>query len=194
MKAKELMNDGIIGDILRFEANAFSSDFFATSSTQAKKARGGVLRDLGSHVIDLTLWLFKDISIIRDTVSVSLDNAAFSVIGPNNSQGYFRISWAEEGYRMPEIRIKVAGTKGLIEVNDDYIVLKDSSGELRTWYRADLNDNVPFLLGMPEYYREDEYFINCILQKNRPSPDFFEASKVDHIISEVERYAFSSRG
>ena len=53
------------------------------------------------------------------------------------------------------------------------------------WHRHDLNDNVGFLLGAPEYFREDEYFVESILNGDNAEPSFDTASKVDYIIGKV---------
>jgi hypothetical protein len=53
------------------------------------------------------------------------------------------------------------------------------------WYRHDLNDNVPFWLGLPEYYREDLHFVKSLVGETKAEPDFFSAAKVDKIIEDV---------
>ena len=73
---------------------------------------------------------------------------------------------------------------------DDYSVeLTLNDGKSTKWYRHDLGDNVNFLLGEPEYYREDEYFVNSVLTGNKAEPCFFDASKVDYIIDQVKKKA-----
>ena len=59
-KAKELLDRGLIGKLCSFDAYAYSSDFADLPKDSASIARGGVLEDLGSHVSDLALWLFRD--------------------------------------------------------------------------------------------------------------------------------------
>jgi len=52
-----------------------------------------------------------------------------------------------------------------------------------------LNDNVGFLLGAPEYFREDEAFIKSILEGRVVEPTFLTASKVDYLIEQARTRA-----
>jgi hypothetical protein len=70
-------------------------------------------------------------------------------------------------------------------VDDDKVEVKLADGTAQKWYRHDLNDNVDFLLGAPEFYREDSHFIKCVMEKKRATSDFLAASKVDRIIDRV---------
>jgi predicted dehydrogenase len=90
-------------------------------------------------------------------------------------------------YRMPEVGFEIEGSRGILEVNDDRVRYALQNGERRTWFRHDLNDNVPFWLASPEYFREDKYFIDCVLQKAKAEPSFESASKVDKMIAEVRK-------
>ena len=63
--------------------------------------------------------------------------------------------------------------------------MESASGQSIQWHRHDLNDNVGFLLGAPEYFREDEYFVDSILNGVSAEPSFETASKVDYVIGKV---------
>ena len=86
---------------------------------------------------------------------------------------------------MPEIGLRIKGSKGSLFVNDDEVEVKLVDGTTKRWYRHDLNDSVDFLLGAPEFYREDSHFIKCVTEEKPATPDFFTASKVDRIIDKV---------
>ena len=63
-KVRELLSQDAIGQLSSFGAHAYSSDFYgAKESSKMSSKRGGVLSDLGSHVIDLGLWLFGDFQV-----------------------------------------------------------------------------------------------------------------------------------
>lgn len=194
-KAKELINEDAIGDIESFNAYAFSSDFYESKKgLKAPDARGGVLRDLGCHAIDIALWFFGDLQVnsVKPDFIVgnnSEDAACFEAKNSKGVKGTFDISWCAENYRMPEVGITINGSKGNIEVNDDKVMLKLDDGKISTWYRHDLNDNVFYWLGGPEYFCEDEYFIKSILKGGKTEPDFHIASKVDKIIDQVKSKA-----
>lgn len=190
-KVKELLDDGVLGGLVSFEAYAYSSDFVDVKEGSVSGSRGGVLGDLGSHVVDLALWFFGDLKVdsakLSSLSSLSTeDSASFKVSNPHGLQGQFDISWCKREFRMPEFGLAIHGTKGDIRVNDDEVRLELGNGEPRRWYRHDLNDSVGFLLGAPEYFREDQYFIESILNGNNAEPDFLTASKVDFLIDQVK--------
>lgn len=195
MKAKELLAQNFIGEPISFLANAFSSDFNGvTGNPKTSLKRGGVLRDLGSHAIDVALWLFGDFQVSSAKIGSltgegAEDSANFILQGKNGSlQGDFSVSWCTEGYRMPEVILSIKGSKGLIEVNDDRVTLT-LGDKILTWYRQNLDDNVPFWLGEPEYYREDAYFVESVRKNSIAEPSFETASKVDLLIDEIKRRA-----
>ena len=191
-KAKNLLNQETIGDITSFEAYAYSSDFHGVKrNPDASANRGGVLKDLGAHTIDLALWYFGDLELTKDGAESisdtgSKDDVQFRVRTLNGEEGLFEVSWSKKGYRMPEFGLLIQGTEGYIKVNDDEVNLQLNNGRHSIWYRHDLNDNVGFLLGSPEYYREDEHFIKAILGHHSAWPDFDTASKVDSMIQELQ--------
>lgn len=190
-KAKELLSQQTIGKVVSFKAYGYSSDFAGLGGgTVTAGARGGVLRDLGCHVIDLALWFFGDLSICSAEVqglvdAGSQDVAVFNVKSSEGLEGEFRVSWCMEDYRMPEIGLSIVGSDGTIEVNDDKVLLS-ANGDRHEWYRHDLNDNVGFWLALPEYYREDLHFAESIRARQKAEPDFQAASKVDRLIDEIE--------
>lgn len=189
-KAKELLSDGIVGDVSSFKAYAYSSDFLGVGNEVAA-SRGGVLRDLGCYAIDLALWFFGGFGV-RLAKPASLGNTGsddsvdFIVRNEDGLEGEFSVSWRAQGYRMPEVGFSVVGSKGDLIVNDDKVELVLEDGKKSVWYRHDLNDNVPFWLALPEYYREDEYFIKSVAERIPAESGFLSAAKVDEIIGHVE--------
>jgi predicted dehydrogenase len=190
-KAKALLQEEAIGKLTSFKAYAYASDFVGVKS-KSLPARGGAIRDLGAHIIDLSLWFFGDLEVEPSKVNFpTQDNnssrTCFKVKGHKGLEGEFDISWCKEGYRLPEFGITVNGLKGFITVSADFIKLCRSDTDSYTWYRHDLENDIPFFLGGSEYYREDEYFISSILKGGFAEPDFDIASKVDYLIAQVER-------
>ena len=194
-KAKDLLDQGVLGELLSFGAYAYSSDFAGiVKGSKASVGRGGVLEDLGAHVVDLALWFFGD-SDVESAKLESLvtsgceDSAKFTIRTSNGVDGTFDISWCKENYRMPEFCVVIKGSKGSMKVSDDKLELEQNDGRNYKWYRQDLNDNVGFLLGEPEYFREDRHFIEAILRRDYARPDFSTASRVDYLIDQVRQKA-----
>jgi predicted dehydrogenase len=191
-KAKELLDRGVLGSLLSFDAYAYSSDFFGIPRDSVSGARGGVLEDLGSHVSDLALWFFSDLlsSIqVMSSTGPKSDSVQFEVVGSKNFTGKFDISWIKDGYRMPEFGLAIRGSEGAIRVDDSEVVLTLNNAQPRTWHRQDLDDHVTFLLGESEYFRENEHFIESIRFNHVPEPNFQTATKVDLLLDQVRRKA-----
>ena len=187
-KAKELLDQGVLGSVLSFDAYAYSSDFFGVQRDSVSIARGGVLEDLGSHVSDLAFWLFEDLlsSIkVSSSTDPKSDSVQFEVVGSNDFTGKFDISWAKEGYRMPEFGLVIIGTKGTIKVDDTELLFTLDNIKPKTLYRQDLDDHVPFLLSESEYFSENDHFIKSIIFNGESEPNFQTATKVDSLFDRV---------
>jgi len=190
--AKSMLDQGTLGEITSFEAYAYSSDFSGINeSSKTRASRGSVLDDLGSHVIDLALWFFGDLevdsAVPESMVDGSCEDAVHFTLKKSGLEGQVNVSWCMDNYRLPDFELMIRGHKGIMKVNDDSLELKLNDGTSSTWYRQDLNDNVNFLLGEREYYREDEYFVKSILAGIKAEPSFETASKVDYVIDQVKR-------
>ncbi len=128
-QAKTLLDRKYLGELISFDAYAFSSDFAdVPKGSEISKARGGALEDLGSHVADLSAWFFGDLNVSSAKINSriapdSIDDLSFEVTGPNSIDGKFEVSWCKTGYRMPEFGMSIQGTKGTLKVNDDEMTL-----------------------------------------------------------------------
>ena len=190
-KAKELLTEGALGEPYYFKAYAYSSDFLgSTKESRSSAARGGALRDIGCHVIDLSLWLLGDLKI-RDILSSvrtelgSETSVSFTALNSAGLEGQIDISQSMPNYRLPEFGLSIDCSKGRIEVNDDRLFLTLRNGSQRKWYKQDLNDSVAFFLGESEYYREDQQFVNSLRENRVCEPSFDTASRVDSVIDQV---------
>jgi len=191
-KAKELLTQGNLGDPISFMASAYSSDFLGiTKESKSSTSRGGTVRDLGCHVIDLAFWLLGDLEV-REVTSVekaetgSETSIAFTVAAPAGITGQFDISQRKPNYRMPEFGLTIECQKGKIQVNDDRLLLTSANGALKKWFRHDLHDNVYFSMSEAEYFRENQQFVNAVLTSQKCEPSFDTAAKVDNFIDQVQ--------
>jgi predicted dehydrogenase len=195
-KAKKLLLDDAVGDLISFRIGAFSSDFVGIANNpKGSIGRGGVLRDLGSYSLDLALWFFGDFRVVSSSIeSITGKNAQDSVHAVverefGSVRGDLSVSWCAPGFRMAEVDVEVKGTKGILEVNDDKVRLDLGSNEVTTWHRVDLNDLAPFWIGAPEYYREDECFVKSVFGNLVAEPSFESALRVDSKIELIEKEA-----
>jgi len=193
-KAKDLIDSQVLGDLVSFDAYAYSSDFAEIKETpKISGARGGVLGDLGSHIVDLAFWFFGSLTLdsakIGSRGAAGSEDKAIFCVSQADLKGNFSVSWCETQYRMPEFGFIIRGTNGILSVNDDVLEIKLKKGQSERLFRHDLNDNVDFLLGAPEYYREDHHFVRSIIDDTMVESDFISASKVDDLLGQIKNRA-----
>lgn len=193
-KAKELFDEGALGEPVSFKAYAYSSDFPGARAGLKPTPAGDVLRDLGCHAIHLAIWFFGELEVgtagrVSEAGDRPADYAHFAARTAAGVQGELESSRCMENYRLPEVGLIVKGSRGVMSVNDDRLELKLNSGGSRFWHRHDLNDNVSFFLGGADYFREDETFVRAILEGRNAEPSFRTALKVDRVIDQAEKRA-----
>jgi len=195
LKAKELLDKDVLGEVTTFKAHAFSSDFAEINKgSRVSASRGGVLEDLGAHVIDLALMLLGDFDVEEASLHSlgekgSEDSATLEVRNSKGVKGSFQISWCMTDYRLPEFGLVINGSKGVLSASDDTLELRPTDDKPRRWYKQDLNDNVSYLLGEPEYFREDSHFVESVSRGCRTKLDFATASRVDCVIGQTKQRA-----
>lgn len=194
LKAKHLLEKEVLGDLISFNAYALSSDYSKIESGSEKSGhRGGVLSDLGSHVIDLALWYLGDFKVesasLKSEIGEESEDSADFKVKKLGLEGTFHVSWCMDNYRMPSFGLSITGIAGTMKVNDYSLNLKLRNGDSYVWFKHELNDYVSFLLGDSEYYREDEAFVNAVMKGVKVEPAFLTASKVDYVIDQVKKEA-----
>jgi predicted dehydrogenase len=191
-QAREIISKGILGEPVSFEEYAFSSAFCSSGSRRGNAGRGGVIKDLGSHAIDLALWYLGDIRVEsvgpgKVTNGGTIDSASFKVSTDKGLRGQIRASWIEPDYRLPEVGFVIEGASGLaLVVNDDKLELRSKHDQRQVWHNQDLNNTAGFLLGSADYFHEDKAFVDAIISRKATEPTFTDALKVDEIIQQVE--------
>jgi len=192
-RAKSLLDAQILGHISYVKTSMYVSNILSKpSGWRSKKSLsgGGVLLDLGAHIIDLLLWYFCPISLVSGQIKSIYSNevedfAHMNMEFSDGMKGELDTTWSIEGYRVPELNIEITGNNGKMRVTEDYIKLElhdESLTNSTTTYKQDLDKGVPIDIGGPEYTREDLDFINCVLNKRQSLINVFEAGKAQSVI------------
>jgi predicted dehydrogenase len=203
-RAKVLLDTKILGDTSYVKSSMYVSNILSKPTGWRSKKNvsgGGVLLDLGAHVIDLLLWFFCPISSVSGQIkSIYSDEVEdFAHMDMNfgdGMRGELDTSWSTEGYRVSELNIEIVGNNGKMKVNEDYIKLElkkpanglnmheDSSDNKNetTLYKQELGEGVPIDVGGPEYTREDLHVVDCVFNKKQSLVNVFEASKTQSVI------------
>ena len=196
LKAKEVIREGILGELTFFRSYSFSSDVLREGTTwRFSKASGGVLLDLAPHLLDLLLWFFGEpnrVDAVRRRIySSEVDDYVHATLSfTSDLKGYLDACWSMRGYRLPEVMIEVYGKDGTLTVTDDYVRFtvkgdRKMSDANQLLYKQSFNNSVPFLLADPEYTKEDQAFLSCVEKKSLPDCSFLEAAKVNRLIDRI---------
>jgi len=202
LKTKELLESKILGKINDIKSSMYVANIFSKSSGwrfKKDKSGGGVLLDLGCHLIDLLHWYFGNVeNVIGNLESIYSeveDSAHVEMIFSQNITAELDTSWSKKDYRMSEINLEIFGEDGNLVVNQDYIDLKinnDPKNSTRI-YKQELNDNVPFDVSGTNFVREDMHIVQSVKNNTKPLVDVFEASKTQSVIEAIYDSAKSQK-
>jgi len=195
---KSLLDQNILGEISSVNSTMYVSNIFSKpSGWRFKKSLsgGGVILELGCHLIDLLLWYFGPIidvsGKIKSVYSEVEDFANAKFVFSNKIRGELDTSWSKEGYSTPEINIEIIGKNGKLRVNQDFIEinLEESVPPLKEpktkIYKQEIEQGVFFDVAGPDYTKEDIHVINSVKKKSKTLIDAFEASKTQSVIQAI---------
>jgi len=201
-KAKELLGRGILGDIKEIKSSIYHThEGLKGSGWRFKKeiSGGGILIDLGAHLIDLLIWYFGKIKAVRGSIESFIaddieDNITGLLIFENNIKCSFVASWTEKNYRLQETSIEIEGKLGRMKVNQDFVKIEyiDSppkGPKNRIFYKQDLYKGIEFDLAGPEFTNEDLDFINCIRAEKQSQLNVINSSLVHRVIDTIYKSA-----
>jgi predicted dehydrogenase len=183
---KKLLDDEILGDVEKIDAYAYSEDFLGFmhhAADSVAEFRGGVLRDLGSHAIDLVLWLLecRNPRIVHAEFLGPYDEIRLAFLA-NKTNVVVSTSRCKPGYRTPEVGLEITCSKGRIFASDDELEMQKGCQQQKI-RRVEFAERVHYLLASPEYYVENEAFLESVLRRGDfRGANFEEASAVDEII------------
>lgn len=205
-KAKSFLDERILGDITNVKASMYVANIFSKPSGwrfKKKESEGGVLLDLGCHLIDLLLWYFGPIAKVsgqtRSVYSELDDFANAKLEFKNKITGELDTSWSKKGYRIPEINLDITGTSGNLKVNQDFIEIKldkkipqfeDTESKI---FKQSLEKGVFFDVGGPEFTKEDSHIVEAFSKKRQPLIDVFEAYETQSVIEAIYDSAKKNR-
>ena len=197
-KTKNLLEQKILGDILNVNSTMYVSNIFSKPTGwrfKKKLSGGGVLLELGCHLVDLLLWYFGPISNltgkIKSVYSEVEDFGNADLEFENGIRGVLDTSWSKEGYSIPEANIEIVGSNGKLRVNQDFIDIKLKNpvstfpNKEKRIYKQELDKGISFDVAGPDYTKEDAHVVNCVVEKKPPLIDAFEASKTQSVLDAI---------
>ncbi len=193
-KAKELIDGGNLGKPVYLTSYMYVSQQFSKGSGWRYKKEasgGGVLSILATHLVDVLLWFFGDVTSvdghIKPYYSKEVEDFVHSyLMFKNGLEGYMDASWSVRNYRLPQINIEVQFEKGMLVVTEDYVkYFSDVNSKFNILYKQDLYKGVEVDIGGAEYTREDKYFVDCVKNHKPAELDIFYAYKVQCVIDAI---------
>lgn len=191
-KAREILNEKKLGRILHFEAKMFSSDVEAAQSGWRfdKSAKGGgVLLDLGSHLIDLTRYFFG----MPDSVSghterwysKHVEDYFHAVFDYGEMTGVVEASWSVPGIRKPAAEFVITGEKGQMFVSNDSLRITGDVGPVK-YDASQFVTPVPFDLAGPFYTRQLMEFVEAV-KSGKPNRNGIAEAVENHALIDAIR-------
>ena len=171
LKAKQLMDDGLIGEITTFRGMYYHSGSISPDKSAAWRYRksdsgGGALFDLGSHVIDLLTWLMGDCKKVFCATKI-LHNKR-----PNGNGGVFKVDVEDHASLILWLNDKTFGTVEATKIasgsEDEMIVeIHGTKGAIK------FNSNNINQIGYYDAKQDDGFtYINCSSRYNEPGGHF----------------------
>jgi predicted dehydrogenase len=196
---KKMILEGALGKISDFEVQMYSSDVLEPQKGwRFEKSRkgSGVLLDLGSHVIDLTRFLFgmpeKVSGVTESRVSKGIEDYFKAHFFYQGFSGTVEASWSVPNIRKPTPVVSVRGENGTLTVTNDEVVTDfkkaaagRASGRLETDIIA-LSRQVPFDLAGPYYTEQWLEFLEAITRKIHCQNNIMESLQ-DHELVDLIR-------
>jgi predicted dehydrogenase len=115
LTVRRLIDGGVLGEISRFESRV---ERFSPKSV-GKAAGGGMLRDLGSHLVDQALVLFGPVVRVYSELEFSEPGQPFDhqfFVSLTHANGVISHLWGSCLQNVPGPRFRVSGAKGCYTV------------------------------------------------------------------------------
>lgn len=204
VKAKELLNKGIVGEIIRFRTEMFSYTISKPDDGEGWRGKiesgGGCLFEMGSHAIDLVNFLIG----VPDKISGSFMNKVYSknvedIVSSsfyynNGIVGTLYVNWCDPTYRKPSNKIEIFGSEGKMLVSQHelkiFLTTEKTEYKLRkgwnTIYITDIFKNVPFYVRGNEFTSQLFHFVDNILDKSKTNVcSFSDGANTQRVIEEI---------
>lgn len=184
-KAKSILEQGVIGPVIRFRSEMFSATVVKPSEGKGWRAThesgGGVTYEMASHAIDLiNFFCGAPDSITGSTMNQVFSSNVEDVVSAtfnykNNKNGLLYVNWCDTSYRKPANKLEMMGPKGKLLVdqyslklflNEEFPSMNFKKG----WNELHITDvakPVPFYVRGNEFTEQLYAFADQALGKNQ---------------------------
>lgn len=181
--AKEYVDSGLIGKVIRFKSEMFSCTVSKKEESESwrsfRENGGGAVYEIAAHAIDLVDFLIGPPDKIVGTSMNQVfskhveDIVSSTFLYDHGCSGTLYVNWCDTSYRKPANKVELFGSKGkiLADQHGMKIFLNEdspSTGYKKGWntvYITDVFKPVPFYVRGNEFTRQLYHFADTILGK-----------------------------
>jgi predicted dehydrogenase len=209
-EARRLLAAGVLGEVLRFSAHAYISEVFGPKSGwffQGELSGGGVVANMGSHVLFILGWMFGPIRRVmattRSHASAVEDSAQTLLWFGGGVTGMLDTSWSMPGAQMLDYGITIDGRQGTLVLGREHILLhllRASGDHPEGWseiHASDLPADTAFdispHIGGEAFYRQLRVFETACRTGELPFCSLDEALNTQRMIGGIYESAASGQ-
>ena len=199
MKTKELLDSGVLGRFITFNASIYVSQLFTTGKGwryNKEESGGGVVASQATHLVDLLRWYFGPVERVSghtiNWYSEEVEDFAHVHLEfKSGLTGWFDSSWSMRHHRLLQINIQCHAENGTLFVSDDFVKLyldEGTNGFASGWThfnKPDLFEGVVIDVGGPQYTRQDIHFIDSLKQNKKVESDARNGYEVQKIVDKI---------
>lgn len=195
-KVRQKILEGFFGKVQVVEATNISGGPFSSRSDRVGPipvpswwfnkdlVGGGVLLDLGSHMIDLLSWYFGEADILesylRRMFNIDLEDVASCMLNFQNGPiATVKVGWFSKDHMQS---VQICGT-----AKNMWVLISPKSSLGTIW--GDIKRRFGFHNHDP-YYSELEYFVSCLQREEQPQPSGDDGLRCLRLISQAYEKAF----
>jgi predicted dehydrogenase len=209
-EARRLLAEGVLGEILRFSAHAYISEVFGPKSGwffQRELSGGGVVANMGSHVLFILGWMFGRIRRVMATTRSHASNVEDSAQAllwfDRGVTGMLDTSWSMPGAQMLDYGITIDGRQGTLVLGREHILLhllraaRDHPEGWSEIHASDLPADTAFdispHIGGEAFYRQLRVFETACRTGRLPFCSLDEAANTQRMIEGIYSSATSGQ-
>jgi predicted dehydrogenase len=176
---KSLLQADVLGKVVDFRSEMHGRTVLTETNASwrgRKETGGGVLFDLGSHCIDMAVYLMGKPdkvcgSSMQRIYSSDVEDMFCSTFVYNAGMtGSIKANWSDESFRKATSLVEIVGSKGklIADAHGYKLYLREPDETLgfeKGWnhrYITDIAGSVRFYLRGNEFTRQMDHFIDCI--------------------------------
>lgn len=204
-RAKELLDDKVLGELISFNATMYVSQLFTKGKGwrySPKESGGGVLITQAIHVVDMLCWFFGlpralnartnsyYSKIVEDFGHVTFDWA-------NGLTGWLDSTWSMDNHRLLDTTFTIMGEYGTLIVTDDVVKIylrTESAGFPQGWTvetKPELFRGAAIDIGGTHFTAQDEAFVRSVQNRTPVESDVENAVRVHKVLDCIYKSAGS---